>query len=244
MEQLFNILKERNLYIISCHQGHTLNLGKYANEELNPYCVVRDEKEPFEKVFYAMLCKPFGIIYISTDDLEKILFAENGKRETWKYDKNKNCISNQKRKGVKYKVLHCVIMDKRTDPIIHYNNNTYDNRKCNLRYFLYKHRYFTELPPNFYVWYARNRESENIELPEHCIYIIENKTGKEYFIISNKHPVLIRKKITYEISSSKEISNENSIIVKYLQIERALIFIYNRGIHWTYEELYSFMMEK
>lgn len=242
MEELFALLKERNLQIISYHQGHRILRGKFAHDELNPYCLVRDDREPFEKVFYAMLCKPKGLIYISIYDLEKILFSENGKRETWQFNKYRNCITNLIRNGIKQKVLHCQIKEhNRAYPLIHYNGNMYDNRLCNLRYFSYYYRFMADMPREFYSWYSKNRNKDDVELPQHCYYVVENKINKHYFIIGKRHPVLARKKITYEIASSKNGDGPVDLIEKYLQIEKALNFIAIKGTNWTFDEIIANM---
>ena len=242
MDELFALLKERNLEIINYYKGHINKVGKYTGQESNPYCLVRDDREPVEKVFYAMLCRPSKIVYISIDDINKVLLKPDGScKETWYYEKNKDSVISSKNANIiNSRFIHSVIkeVDKKKF-VVHFNKNKLDNRKSNLRYKTIIFRNLKNLPSYFYDWYNLNR---NIyQRLTHCLYVIEKDINKHYFIIDNKHPVLQKKNITYEISSSKDDMGPINLIEKYLQIERALNFIAVKGTEWTFDELITIM---
>ena len=243
MEEFLSLLKEKKLQIISYHQGFIPKIGKYAGKELNPYCLVKDENEPVEKIFYVMYCLPNDITYISKNDLENILFSKNGIRETWSFSKYRNCVISSKTSINKQRIIHCAVKNTvRRTYITHFNKNILDNRQCNLRFHTYLFNRITNMPSYFKEWYAINKKT--IKLPKYCYYVMENEINLKYFIINNQHPILLKKNITYEIASSKINYNPKNLIEKYLQIERGLQFLNNKGASdWTYDELIIYMME-
>ena len=243
MEEFLSLLRQKNLQIITYHQGYIPKIGKYSGEELNPYCLVKDEREPVEKIFYVMYCKPNNITYISKNDIEKVLFSANGIRDIWSYSKYRNGIISSKTSTNKQKVIHCVIKNTVTRTYItHYNNNIFDNRQCNLRYHTYLFDRIIHLPSYFKEWYAYNKKT--IKFPKYCLYVMENQIKYKYFKIDNEQPELKRKNITYEIASSKDNYNPKNLIEKYLQIERGLQFLNDKcGTDWTYDELIDYMMQ-
>ena len=243
MNNFLSLIAEKKFIIISCHQGYIPKIGKYAGYELNPYCLVKDDNNPVEKIFYVMYCRPNNITYISTNDLDKVLFSKNGVREIWNYSPYRNCIISSKNSTNKQRVMHCAIKNtKKRTYVFHFNKNIFDNRQSNLRFHRYYFTTINNLPQYFIQWYTSFYKSN--KLPQHCLFVIEKEIKAKYFIIDNNHPTLLKNNITYEIASSKNNYNPKNLIEKFLQIERGLKFLNDKcDTDWTYDELIIYMME-
>ena len=72
METLKELLNETSFHILSYHQGIVKEIkSKKIVIEINPYCLVRDDSQLFEKVFWSTL---YGR---GDDPLPDILFLVN-----------------------------------------------------------------------------------------------------------------------------------------------------------------------
>jgi len=78
-------------------------------------------------------------------------------------------------------------------------------------------------------------------LPKFCEYYLNLKEKKEFFIISKHHPLLQLKSEKFKISSKCGTSGEYSIIDKYIQIEKAFLFLESKKDcpidSWSIDEL-------
>lgn len=239
MEELFKLLQEKNLYIINSYYPFVPIIGKNAWKEINPYCLVRDDSEQIEKIYYAMLCRPSKLVYISINDIDKILFRENGEREIWIYSKKLNIVVSSNRIGFPQKVMHRTLKESlKNQPIFHINKNPLDNRNCNLRYRQSFFKSIKNMPNYFNSWFNKNRPDKIIS--KYCIYVNESCIEYDYFVIDNKHPALVRKGFDGEISSFKSYNMKKELIEKYLEIERAIYYIENYP-EWNYEKLLEYM---
>jgi len=121
--------------ILKYFNGHIPSLGTSANQERNPYMLIKDKNTNEE--FYGMFCEEDAITYFSKESLD--LVKNN---YTWYHHKDTGYILgsvkiNNERKRL---YLHQLIMDHYGNTITkgnlsvdHINQNKLDNRLTNLR---------------------------------------------------------------------------------------------------------------
>lgn len=264
MEELEYFIIDKNFEILSRHTGHIRQYGKSAGIEMNPYFLVRDETHENEKEFYVMYCNPSSYTFFSIEDFDKIIFREDGTRETWSFHPATGYVFCSTTKPFEIEkrtriYLHQLVMNhygngKGQDSVDHINQNKLDNRRCNLRITnqseqnrnrgkVSRHINAKPLPNDFIEWLKSTRDLDN--LPKFCEYYLNTKEKKEFFVINMHHPLLKEKGNYFKISSSSGTSGNYSIIDKYLQIERGLLFLEQKKDeqidNWTIEELRNFM---
>jgi len=220
METLKELLNETSFHILSYHQGIVKEIkSKKIIIEINPYCLVRDDSQLFEKVFYVMLCNPSTLVYISINDIYKVIHRSDGTIENWTYKESIGVYSSGKckRKNV---LMHRVLKNapNRCNRVEHINGRKYDNRHSNLRFHCLTFTDVSLMPESFRDWYIVNRRVRF--LPRYCYYCYDNVRGRDYFVIDVCHPVLRRLGVMEEIGSgSDKFSN---LVERYLCIERLL----------------------
>ena len=218
MDILIKLLKEKNIEIIST-----------VNDEKNPYCLVKDNNEPFEKIYYAMLCSNIKVVFFSTEHLEKIIFRTDGIRYIWKYKKKIDTIMASNDKNRRSLIFSHHIKNVYMSKIIYINGNRMDNRDTNLKMHTMEFTQTKFMEEYFLRWYFDKRQT--FLLPKYCLYCIEKFDKKDYFIVKNTHPVLVKNDIKIEISSSKDNRN---LIEKFIQIEKALDYLQGTEFNLDY----------
>lgn len=185
--------------ILKYFNGHIPSLGTSANQERNPYMLIKDKNTNEE--FYGMFCEEDAITYFSKESLD--LVKNN---YTWYHHKDTGYILGSVKINNEHKrlYLHQLIMDHYGNTITkgnlsvdHINQNKLDNRLTNLRL-------ATQSEQNENTG-KRNRKYnaqplpnsiEGIQLPKFVIYYTEvmnrgteNEYVREYFRVE-KHPAL------------------------------------------------------
>lgn len=264
MEELELLVLEKNFEILSRYSGHIRQYGKTAGKEMNPYFLIRDETQENEKEFYVMYCNPSSYTFFSIDDLERIIFREDGTRETWSFHPATGYIfcSTTKSSAIEKRTricLHQLVMNhygngKGQDSVDHINQDKLDNRRSNLRIAtqseqnknrgkVARHFNAKPLPEDFMQWLKNTRELDN--LPKFCEYYSFPDVKKQFFIINIHHPLLKAKGNNFKISSSAGTCGNYSLTDKYEQIERGFSFLEQKKDDpidsWTIEELRNFM---
>ena len=238
MEKLINKIP-KELKTLDFIDGHQKFIGKSAGQELNSIVLVENKEE---KEFYIMFCNPDNITYFSKEDLNKVLYNEDGERITWSMNNKLGYILSNVLPNGKRLFLHQLIMDysgngKGQNSIDHINQNKLDNRRENLR--------ITTQSVQNENRGKRARMSNAIKkIPDEVLDYIEEIEGhrdlqkfveyntevknekiiKEYFQISKKHPLL--KKFNYPAIKTQQGLTIN-ILDKYLQIEKGINFLNN-----------------
>lgn len=231
MDELKCLVKCYGFEPMNYYEGHYLKSGFHLKRELNPYCLVKSSQHE-EKYFYVMLCGGSKLTYFSIDDLNKLLYREDGQPQTWIYHKYKKFIYSTQCGQIKERVMHFDVLGverSREYKIVHLNKNRLDNRSSNLslKYFLDRTYFFFEgyklLFPNYFKkWYLEMKK--NSAIPK---YIHFNK----YFYIMN-HPLLLEKSINIF-----ESDKEKNLITQFLQMENVLIFLENYPKNWNFKSL-------
>jgi len=212
MEYFHNLILARGLEIIK---------DVLPTPMSNPICLVKDMFEGYENFFYVMKCNADVLVYFSICDFKKIVYSSISERNIWGICPKKRLVV---RHYPETKIeMSEIVKDQNYfgSEIFHQNRNKKDNRRSNLRYGHQQIREMKKLPENFQNWM---RQLKGIfELPDYCIYCIEDITGLEYFIIDLNHPILHLYRVNEEIGSTRETNI--SLIDKFLQIERGFVFL-------------------
>ena len=253
MEVLELFARVNSLKIIHKYSGHISLLGCSSGKKMNPHLFVENVLDPDENLYYIMLCNKNAITFFSEDDYDKV-FSQDENNLTYSYNSKIGYIFKTIDKDKKL-YLHQIIMGhsgfgKGQISIDHINRNKLDNRKCNLRLATQSEQNKNrgkvsrksnakELPTEFIEWLKRERDLDN--LPKFCEYYLNPKEKKEFFIISKHHPLLQQKRDKFKISSKCGTCGEYSIIDKYIQIEKAFLFLESKKDFpidsWSIDEL-------
>ena len=184
----------KDIIIKQSFYGHVPKMGKSAGKQLNKYWLVSN-KQLQEEDFYMMYCEPNVYCYFSKQNLNKILFDDDMKYNTWFLLQNGYV-------GVHYGntiyYMHQIILDyyshgNKKESIDHINKNNLDNRLQNLKINVQPQQ-ITNTDKR-----ARNFNAKSLpdglqqsDLPKYVVYYKE-KRGKnsasyrEFFRIE-KHP--------------------------------------------------------
>jgi len=254
MEFLESLCLKNNFIILERFDGHIRAFGKSAGRIMNPYFLVRDESHDFEKEFYVMFCSPSSYTYFSVRDFDRVIYREDGARETWSFHNATGyifcTINTEERTRL---CLHQIIMDhyghgRGQDSVDHINQNKLDNRRCNLRIAtqseqnsnrgkVARKKYAKLIPSYFMKWLKDQKNLDN--LPKFCEYYLNEKENKEFFLINNHHPLLKEKGGNFKISTTS--GSSLNLIGKYQNLERAITFLQEKNDQpiesWEIDEL-------
>lgn len=220
MEELKELISYSKLEPICYYNGKIKNFGNFKFSEVNPYCLVRDNSEYNEKLFYVMLCNPSKLVYISLQDINKVIDRDIGIVENWRYNSKLQSITCNKNNRLNH--LHRTIKkEKNREKRVGYlNGNKLDNRDSNLCY------QYTTITQTKYInqyfdnWYINNRKSNS--LPPHIYYCIEKHSNNEYFKIEKDHPILQSKGMNDDFFSRKINIASEKLIELYQEIEKLI----------------------
>ncbi len=220
MEELKELIRNTRLEPICYYNGKIKNLGNLNFCEVNPYCLVRDNSEQDEKLFFVMLCHPSKLVYISMNDINNVIDRDIGIVENWKYNSKLQSITSHKNNKLNH--LHRTIKKEinRDKRIGYLNGNKFDNRNSNL---CYQYTTITQtgfINTYFDDWYNINRKTNC--LPKFVYYCIEKHSNNEYFKIAKEHPKLKEKGIINDFFSRKIHTASKKLIELFLEIEKMI----------------------
>lgn len=219
--------------IVLEYEGHVCKKGQASGKIFNPYALVEEK----DKLFYVMFCNPNNLTYFSEEDLEKVLYNEEGENRTWYYHKKLGYIGNTKNI-----FLHQLIMDysgngKGQDSIDHVNRDKLDNRRENLRITSQSvqnenrgkrtrmSNAYKIIPDEVLNYIEESEGHKNLpKFVEYNTEIKNDKIIKIFFLISKKHPVL--KHFNYPAIKTQQ-GLSISTLDKYLQVKKGIDYLNN-----------------